>query len=359
MKNLLPFLKSILAAPGQSGFESAVATIIAAEWKPLVDEVSTSRVGSLHGLKRGSTQAKQRPSILIATHMDAIGMMVTQITAGGWLRMTQIGGVDPRVLPGTMVTIFGTEPIPGMIVQPPARLIPSSIGEDSVPMTYLLIDTGLTEKEVREKIKIGDVISYATEPIELSGDLICGHTLDNRASVAALTVALAELQSMKHDWDVWAVATTQEEETFAGAYTSAHEINPTIAIAIDVTHASGPGLRSGDAQGWQAQKLGGGVALGLGPNIHTFLYKEFTNLAEKLEIPHSLEVLPRHSGTDAYALQVAREGIPTMVLSIPLRYMHTPVEVVSIKDIERTGRLLAEFIAGLTPDYLDQIRWDE
>jgi endoglucanase len=207
---------------------------------------------------------------------------------------------------------------------------------------------------VAELVHVGDVVSYAQPPVELSGETIAGHTLDNRASVAALTVCLEELQSRPHVWDVWAVATTQEEVGTIGAIGSTFELRPTIAIAVDVTFAKGPG-----ASDWQTSLLGKGPTLCIGPNIHPAMHKAMKDLADRLEIPYGLEYAPRHTGTDGNATQVAAEGVPTLVLGIPLRYMHTPVEVVAIKDIQRAGRLMAEFIAGLTPDFMEKITWDD
>ena len=357
MTDILPFLKSMLSASGLSAYEEPVMKLVREKWTPLVDELSISQLGSLHGLKKGSGKSP-RPSIMIATHMDAIGMMVTSIKEG-FLHVTSVGGVDARVLPGTPVTVHasgadGGQDLPGVVVQPPGRLLPPSVGDGPVPLDQLLVDVGLLPAQVNRLVQVGDIISYATEPVELSGDVISGHTLDNRSSVAALTIALEELQSKKHSWDVWAVATTQEEVTLGGAFTSAFDLHPDLAVAVDVTHAKGPG-----ANDWLTKPMGKGPCLGFGPNIHPYLNKVFNELADKLEIPHENEVMPRMSGTDAYATQVSREGIPTMLISIPLRYMHTPVEVVSIKDVQRAGRLLAEFIAELTPDFISTITWDD
>mgnify|MGYP002476293335 CR=1 FL=1 len=149
-------------------------------------------------------------------------------------------------------------------------------------------------------------------------------------------------------------ASSQEEETLGGAMTSAFQLQPSFAIVIDVTHASSPGAPS-----HKTYPLGKGPAIGWGPNIHPALFKTAKAVAERLEIPYSVEVMPRHSGTDAYAIQVVAEGIPSLVISIPLRYMHTPVEVVSLKDIQRTARLTAELIAGLDASFMDQMKWDE
>ena len=232
--------------------------------------------------------------------------------------------------------------------------MPASLGDGPVGLNYLLVDVGLPQRQVLERVRVGDLVSFATEPTDLAGDVISGHSLDNRVSVAALTVALQELRWKSHAWDVWAVATAQEEENLGGAFTSAFALKPDLALAIDVTFAKGPG-----ANEWQTYPLGKGPTLGFGPNLHPFVHNRLKELADRLEIPYSVEVLPQHSGTDAFATQVTAEGIPTMVIGIPLRYMHTPVEVVAYKDIQRAGRLVAEFIAALEPDFVQKITWDE
>ena len=352
MNDFLPFLKKMISAPGLSGFEGPIREIIQEAWAPLTDELSVSRIGSLHGLKKGQ-EAEPRKRVLISTHMDAIGMMVTGIEEG-LMRITQIGGIDHRILPGQPVIVHGREDLPGQVVQPPAHLLPESAGNGPVKMPYLLVDVGLRPAEVVQKVRVGDLVSYAQEPLELTGEALAGHTLDNRVSVAAATICLEELQSRVHDWDVWAVASVQEEETLGGAQTSPFEIRPDIAIVVDVCFAKGPG-----ATDWRNLPFGGGVGLGWGPNIHPALYKAFEEKAKALEIPTSQDLMPTMSGTDAMAVQIVAEGIPTAVLGIPLRYMHTPVETVSLKDVRRVGRLMAEFIADLKPDAMDKINWEE
>lgn len=354
MTDILPFLKSLLTVSGLSGFERPVAKLIEEKWRPLVDATSLSRVGSLHGLKKG-TGSEPRPSIMIATHMDAIGMQVSKIT-DGFLHITNIGGVDIRVLPGLEVTVHASashEELPAVIAMPNARLLPESAGDGVMAMNHLLVDTGLTPREVGRKVRVGDLVSFANEPIELAGDVLSGHSVDNRASVAALTVCLEELQGKAHLWDVWAVATVQEEVSYLGAYSSAFQLRPQIAIAVDATFAKGPG-----ANGWQTFPMGKGVGLCVGPNMHPFLHKKLKEVAERMEIPWFLDVTPSHSGTDAYPLQTTAEGIPTALVEFPIRYMHTPVESVSIKDVQRAGRLLAEFIASLEADFVDTIIWE-
>jgi len=352
MIELKPHLKELISLPGLSSFEAPVRQYLTEQWEELTDELQTSKLGSLHGVHRGIAE-EPRPSVLFATHMDAVGLMVTDVV-DGFLRVTEIGGLDPRVLPGQLVTVHGREDLPGVIVQTPENLIPKDAQGKPLPLTYLLIDVALSADEVENLVRVGDPISFAQAPMDLGDTYVAGHSLDNRASVAALTYCLEILKTRKTEWDIWAVATVQEEETFAGALTSAFQLKPTIAVAIDVTFASSPGSPE-----HLAFPLGEGVTLGWGPNIHPAVHKLLKDVANKVEIPYKLEAMPRHSGTDAYALQTTAAGIPTMVLSIPLRYMHTPVEVVSIKDVKRAGRLLAEFASSLDENTLDELKWEK
>jgi tetrahedral aminopeptidase len=352
MTEILPFIKQLMTAPGLSGNEAAVRAIIEEAWKPLTDDISVSRLGSLHGLLRGTGEEPHK-SIMLSAHMDAIGLMVTR-NVEGFLHIMSVGGVDPRVLPGQPVIVHGRRDLPGVVVMTPTKLLPSKYQAAPVPMEHLLVDTGLPAAEIARLVRPGDLVSFAQEPVETASETLCGHTLDNRASVTAVTVCLQELQKRQHLWDVWAVATVQEEVTLGGAYTSGFQLHPTVAVAIDVTFASSPGTPDNRSYG-----LGCGPCLGWGPNIHPALFKAFEETAERLEILYQKEAMPGFSGTDAIALQVAAGGSPAMVVSIPLRYMHTPVEMVSLKDINRTGRLLAEFIASLDEEFVNRLVWDE
>ncbi len=354
MSDVLPFLESLISVPGLSGDESPVANLVAEKWRSLVDEVSLSRVGSLHGLKKGSGKSP-RPSIMIAAHMDGIGMRVSKIV-DGFLHITKIGGIDLRVLPGANVTVHATgskQDLPAVVVMPPKRFLPESAGDGVPALEHFLVDTGLLPREVEKQVRIGDLISFANQPLELAGGVVSGHTIDNRASLAALTLCLEQLQNKSHVWDVWAVATVQEEIGFLGASSSAFAIRPQVAIVLDTTFAKGPG-----ADGWQTFPMGKGVGLCLGPNMHPFLHKKFKELADRLAIPWFLDLTPVDSGTDAFAVQITAEGIPTALVEVAIRYMHTPVEAVAVEDIECVGRLLAEFVALLEVDFVDTIVWD-
>jgi putative aminopeptidase FrvX len=352
MTDILPFLKELISAPGVSGYESGVRPLIEKAWEPIVDKLSVSRLGSLHGFQQG-TGPNPRPSILVAAHMDAVGLMVNAII-DGFLRVIAIGGIDTRVLPGQLVTVHGRRDLPGMIVPAPARLIPAGVQTTVVPLEYLLVDVGLLPDEVTNLVRVGDIISFAQPPIETAGETLVGHTLDNRAAIASLTLCLEILHSRPHIWDVWAVATVQEEITYAGALTSAFQLHPSLAVSIDVTFGSDPNSPS-----HLTFPIGKGPTLMRGPIVHPFIYKTINRLAEQLEIPLSVEPAPSYSATDSDAMVIVAEGIPNLVLGIPLRYMHTPVEMVALKDITRAGRLAAEFIAQLDENFMDKLTWED
>ena len=339
MEDISPFLKQLISIPGLSGHETPVRELTAEKWQPLVDDLSVSKLGSLHGLRRAVKS--HQPTVLFAAHMDAIGLIVTS-TADGFLHVTQIGGIDPRILPGQAVTVHGRRDLPGVAVLWPDRLLKSVHKNKAPTLNRILVDVGLPPEEVVEWVKIGDLVSFATPAIELTGNTLAGHSLDNRASLAALTLCLEELHKVNLDWNLVAAATVFEEVSMAGALTSPFTLQPDLAVAIDVTFAKGPG-----ASDYRTFPLGKGPTIGIGPNIHPYLLKLFKEVAEEIEVPYAIETMPRSSGTDAMGMQIVGAGIPTIVIGIPLRYMHTPVEEVAIVDIRRTGRLLAAFVRKL------------
>ncbi len=332
-------LKKLSEAFGVSGSEGGVSQIIEGEFRKYVDEIKTDALGNLIGLKRGSGPSQGR--IMLAAHMDEIGLMVSQIEKG-FIRFTAVGGIDDRILPGQEVVVHGLRPLPGVIVTKPPHLLPPEERRKITPKDELFVDVGLPEEEVNSLVRVGDFISFAAKCVKLQGDMASGKAFDDRASVAALIYCLEQLSLMKHQWDVYAVATSQEELGLRGAVVSAYGIAPDLAIAIDVGFGDSPGVSEAETI-----RVGKGPAIAIGPNFHPLLREALIRTAKELEIPYQIEAIPGPSGTDAWAIQVSREGIPTALLSIPLRYMHTPVEILSIKDVERTGLLLASFISRL------------
>jgi putative aminopeptidase FrvX len=351
--DLLPHLKALCAVPGLPGYEKPVRELLRAAWGPLATAIHEDKLGNLIAERQG-IGAAPRPRVMLAAHMDAIGMMVSRID-GEFMRVMSNGGIDARVLPGQLVTIHGREDLPGVAAQPPAFLLPKNRRENVIPLAELVIDAGLPAARLAELVRVGDLVSFAEPPHELLNEQFAAHRLDNRASLAAVTVCLDTLQGRVTAWDVLAAATVQEEVGLRGAATAAFAMQPDLAVAIDVTFGSDANTREFSHR---THALGGGPVLALGPNIHSGLHAAFKKAAERAEIPYGIEATWGNSGTDAAALQLARSGIPTMVVSIPLRNMHTPVEVVSLKDIARAGRLLAEWIAGLEAGFMQTLVLD-
>ncbi len=349
--DVIPFLKSLSEASGVSGYEDEVRRLVSETFGSLADELRTDAMGNLIALKRGEDEVEPRRRIMLAGHMDEIGLIVTRLEKG-FLRFTQVGGFDVRTLMGQEVVVHGRRNLPGVIGCRPPHVLSEEERKKPLPMDKLFIDVGLTQEELEKVVRVGDVVTISRPFTELQNDLVSGKAFDDRAAVAVIAVCLDELQTLRHRWDVFAVATVQEEVGLRGAITSAYGIAPDVGIAIDVGFARQPGVSDE-----HAIEIGKGPAIACGPNIHPALFAELKRVAQELEIPVQVEVAPRGTGTDANAIQITREGIPTALLSIPERSMHTPIETLSVKDIVRTGRLLAHFIAGLDHDFVERLAW--
>jgi tetrahedral aminopeptidase len=345
-------LKTLTETPGPSGNEQAIAAVVKTLWQPYASRFVQDRIGNLMAVKEGSGNAPRR-SILLAAHMDEIGLMVHEIVSyndNGFLRVTNVGGVDVRHLYGQLVLVHGRKNLHGVLGSLPNFMLAKEKRNKPFGYEELVVDVGLPLAEVEAQISVGDFVSFRQPLRKLLNGRITGKALDNRASIAAVTHCLHHLSQRTHNWDVVAVATVQEETRLLGAFTSAHSQQPDLAIAIDVTFGKGPG-----ASDTGTFELNSGPSLDLGPNVHSGMYKALKKTADSIEMSVSTGTHSRASGTDAFALQVARSGIPTGLISIPLRYMHTMVESVALKDVERSGRLMAEFIAQLDDEFLDKL----
>jgi len=347
---LKEFLQRLSEASGVSGYEASVRETVREEYSLYADEIRVDTLGSLIALKRGQVaQGAPRRSIMLAGHMDEIGLLVTKLEKG-FVRFATVGGFDLRVLLGQEVVVHGRRELPGIVGARPPHVLSQEERDKTVPLEKLFIDVGLSEDELGRWVRVGDMITVRRNLVELAGDMLSGKAFDDRAAVACIAHCLFHLSSLKHAWDVYAVATVQEETGLKGALTSAFGIAPDIGVAIDVGHGNMPGVSEADTV-----KIGGGPAIGFGPNIHPLMYSRLVETAKAHEIAHQTDPIPGRSGTDAWAIQVTREGIPTALLSIPLRYMHTSVETLSCKDLERIGRLLAFFIAGLDETFAREL----
>ena len=332
-------LNRLCGLSGPSGFEQAAAQAARELLEPLVDEVSVNRLGSVLGVRRCGKE--NAPKLLLDAHLDEIGFIVTG-HQDGFLRFATLGGVDPRMLPDREVTIMTQPPMLGVVACLPPHIQSGSDMDKSIPVSESYIDVGLSQEEAEKRIPIGTPITFRGSCFPLGEDLLCGKAMDDRACFAILLDVMERLQGKDLNVDVYVLGSTQEETSSAGAVTAAYGVAPEMCVAVDVTHGATP-----DAKKEETFPLGDGPVVGVGPNCVRWMSDRFTAIAEKLEIPSQIEVMSGHSGTNAWPLQISREGIATAVLSLPLRYMHTPLEVCSRKDLEETAKLLAAFVEDL------------
>jgi endoglucanase len=350
-KPTIELLKRLSLAIGVSGYgrQNSVHEVVTNELTPYADRVERDRIGSVIGIKMGEQapgEDEKRRKVMLAAHLDEIGAIVTKIDKG-FLRFTQVGGLDGRVLMGQEVTVHGQRDLPGIIGSIPPHLLPPNQPNDKVDRAEMHIDVGLPPRQVEQLVHVGDLISFARTPAELLGGLLSAKAMDNRSSVAAMVICLQELKKLRHQWDVYAVATADEEwGNFVGATTQAYAIRPDVAIAIDVTFADVDEIEV---------KLNAGPVISLGPSNHPVLRERLLKICRDLELKYQSEMMPSGAGTDAYAIEISREGIPTILISIPSRYMHSPIEIVQPKDVERTGRLMAHFIASLDESFVEEL----
>lgn len=348
--DLKTHLVTLCETPGPGGYEGPVREVIRAAWAGLADDFQTDGLGSLIATRYGSGDSPRR-RVMLCAHMDEIGLIAAEIR-DGFIRTDTIGGIDYRVLLHQPVLVHGRRTLKGLFGAAPPHMARSRSkypGADE-----LWIDVGLPPDEVAALVRVGDIITFDSPVIELKGEHLAGKSMDNRASVAAVTVCLDELSRQTHAWDVVAVASVQEERGGQGALTAAYAIQPDIAIVIDTTFGAQSGTRDDDTYA-----LGGGPTISRGPNFHPLLNQAFRDAAKDREIKLQVEALPGSSGTDAWLIQLSREGIPCVLVGLPIRNMHTPVEIIDLRDVRRAGRLMAAFIAGLAPDFLDTMVWPE
>ena len=297
------------------------------------DSVKCDKLGNIIGLKKGqSSECK----IMLAAHMDEIGLMVKHIDDKGFIQFTPIGGVDQRILPAQEVVIHGSKKVYGIIGNKPPHIQGQKERNKVIKVDDMFIDTGYSAEEIKNYVSIGDFITFKRKPVELLNGRFSSNALDDRAGIAVILSTLNYLTKIHHDIDVYAVATVQEEVGLRGAIVSTYGISPDIGIAIDVCHGETPSVPA-----YETQKLGSGPVISLGPNIHPKLYEKLKQIAEEYKIPYQLNPEPASTGTDAWAMQITKQGVPTAVISIPLIYMHTTVETLSLDDVKMASRLIA------------------
>lgn len=334
-------VKTIFKLTSPSGYEETIAETLKECVANYVDSIAKDAIGNLICTKYGKDPKTNRTIMLVA-HMDEIGLMVTYIEESGYIRFTRIGGVDLMLLKGRNVKIIhGDKEILGVIGATPIHMRRNGNNKD-LEESDLWIDIGITDKEEVEKlISVGDCIVIDVPLVELPNQLISSRACDNKASVASLLRMLSIIKDDVIENNVVVVFSAQEEVGLRGAKTATYSVSPDVCIAVDVAHATD--YPSVNKSKYGDVRIGRGPVIPAGSDLTPCIQKELKNISQNLGVNYQLLALSGCSGTDVNAAQVTMAGCATGLISIPCRYMHSPVEVVSLSDIENVAQILAEF----------------
>ena len=341
---LREMLSVLCPLSGPSGFEASVALRAAELLRPLVDEVTVDRMGNLLGVRRCGIPGAKR--VLLDAHLDEIGLMVIG-SEDGFLRFRTIGGVDPRMLPNREITILSDPPLFGVVACLPPHVLQNGEENKAVAIPDLFIDTGLSQEEIAASVPAGTPCVFRDSCFALGENQMCGKAMDDRSCFVTLLRTLQLLQEKTLDVDLYILGSTREEVSHGGASTAVWSVAPDCCVAVDVTHGRTP-----DSPKDRTFELGGGPAIGVGPNMTRWMSQRLFDKAKMLDMPVQTEVMAGASGTNGWDMQIAREGIATAVLSLPLKYMHSPVETLNLNDMEAVASLLAAFVEGIGEEAL-------
>lgn len=346
-KKNLEFLKDLLETPSPTGAEVPVADLVRMRLADAADEVETNVMGSVHARLLGRSGG---PTLMLAAHMDEIGLMVTYVSDDGYLSVAAVGGVDAAILPGMRVDVHTQEgPVRGVVGRKPIHLIEPDERKNVTPIDKLVIDLGMPAQRVKKLVRVGDVITFGVGFERFGDDMAVSRAFDDKAGVWVAVRVLEKLaEAGRAPGDFVAAATVQEEIGVRGGETSAYGVHPDVGLAFDVTHATDyPGI---DKTKYGSIVCGEGPVIARGPNINPEVFDRLVAAAEAEGIAYQIEAEPGVTGTDARAIQIARGGIPCGLISIPLRYMHTPTEVISLSDLEGAVKLIVRFALDLDRD---------
>ena len=330
-------IKKLTNAYGVSGDEVRISKIAAELMAPYCDRVEIDDFGNVLGYRDcGIPGAK---TVMLDAHIDQIGFLITEVTDEGFLRFTTVGGVDQRMLLGSELTVLTKKgPILGIVAAIPPHLQKAGDNKKSVPIPEMVVDIGMTGEQAKKVVRVGDYMAFANDALELQGDALCGKAFDDRACLVCLLHAMELLQGKPLAVNVVVSASTKEETGFQGGISAGFKVQPDYAIAVDVTHA-----RTGDAP-QVIVKLGDGPNVDMGSNSNPKFAKRVIEVARAKQIPHIVASCPAGSGTNAWPIQMQGHGVTTLVVSLPLKYMHSPVEMLRMSDVKNVGKLLAAFI---------------
>lgn len=342
------FLVRFLSTVSPSGFEEEAVQV----WTEEARKFAERTWRDLHGNAFAVVNERGSPRVMLAGHVDEIGLMVSHVTDQGYIYVRPIGGWDPQILPGQRVWIrTKTGRVLGLVGRKPIHLLEDEERKKAVRVEDIWVDIGAKNKgEALQKVSIGDPVVLAWDPAFLNEELLVARGIDDRIGAFVVLEALRLLTKLNPKAAVFAVATVQEELGLRGARTSAYGLEPKVGIAVDVCHATDHPGTEGDKKKLGDIKVGGGPVIARGPNINPRLFELLVKVAEEEKIPYQIEPAPAPTGTDANAIQITRAGVATALISIPNRYMHSPCEVVSVVDLDNAAKLIAQAVARLTDD---------
>jgi putative aminopeptidase FrvX len=342
-------LAKLLTAAGPSGYESAPAAVFAEAGRQFTDDVEIDVMGSVAARVPGTTPGA--PFLAVVGHIDEIGLIVTHIDDNGFLRFVGVGGWDPQILVGQRIELMTRDGVvPGVAGRKPIHLLREEEREKVPKLRDLHIDIGAKDgDEARGVVRIGDVAVIAGEPVALRNDRVVSRSMDNRlGAFIALEAARLVAEAGGAPGDVAAVGAVQEEITFAGARTSAFRLEPDVAIVVDVTHETG--APSVEVNEIGKHEFGQGAVIERGSVLNPVVFELLHETATREEIPFTVQASARSTGTDADAIHLSRAGVPTGGVSVALRYMHSPVEMVQLDDVDACARLIAAFAQALSAE---------
>lgn len=336
---LLQWAQLLSRANGPTGQETDAVNTARQLLEPLVKETKIDAMGNLVGILPCQKERPRR--IVLDAHLDEVCLVVTGHEEGFLKVQSAFGGVDARLLPATRVLALAKTPIYGVVSCLPPHILSEQEQEQPFELEKLRVDCGLSQQEAVRLVPVGTPVVFTTAPRLLGENKLCGKALDDRAGFAILLRTLELLQGKDLDADVYVVGSVQEESTELGAAAAAFSLSPDEAIVVDATFGDTPD------SGQSVFRLGGGPTIGVGPALSRDLMKRLQSAAKALHIPYQDEVMEGSTGTNSTAYGIAREGVPCAVVSFPLRYMHTPNEVVCLTDLEAAAQLLAGYVQGV------------
>ncbi|MFD3158671.1 M42 family metallopeptidase [Haloimpatiens sp. FM7330] len=342
--NEIQLLKTLCTSHAPSGRENWIHNKI----EEAFEEYGEVKYGKLNNIYIHKT-GKGNKSIMLMGHADEVFLMITEICEKGFLKF-QPKGIDPKTLVSQEVIVHGKEDIEGIIGIKPPHLMNEDERSKAVDADKLMIDTGYSTEKLKKIVNVGDFVTLKRDFYELLNNNVTCKAIDDRAAIVSMYSCAKELENIQHDLDVYFVCSCQEEVGHRGAKMASYDIKPDMAIAIDVTFDNGP---MGEKH--KENKIGGGPVICIGPNIHPKFRKRIMDTANKYDISYNVEVEPGNTGTDAWDIQITRGGIPTLLISIPEKYMHTSVEVANMGDIKNTGKLIAKFIEEIKEDEVEEL----